>query len=234
MKRIPRLLLWSFASLACAAPLAADDNAVFSFKGSSSDNSRQIEGTIVLNRSATRTATATGFTFESPVRALHYTESDSGNIVADFTFTPANPNSLTIVKGKKDATAFHLLVQPVPTDPPFPGPTAFIMDFAFDGAAPWGDWVPDRTITGAKSVSLGASDIYPQLVAIVGITGQEIAAIEDELDGFEAALGAVFNQPGFKLPGATPSERVTALVMAVDALGPGQKKQLYDYLNAAP
>lgn len=233
MKRIPRLNIWLLAPIFCAVPLKADESAVFAFHGSNAAQER-IEGTIVLNRSSVRTTTSNGYSFATPVQSLHYTISDPTGFIAEFTFSEANPNSLTIIKGKKNATSFHLRVEPIPTDPPFPGPLAFTMDFAFDGVAPWGDWVPDRTITGAHDVSVGASDLYNQSVSIVEISQNEIAAIETELRRLEAAFGAVYKQPGFKIPGSTPSERVTALVMGIERSSPGQRKQLYDYLTAAP
>ncbi|HEY5551907.1 MAG TPA: hypothetical protein VIK52_08460 [Opitutaceae bacterium] len=231
MKQLPRLTLWVLAGLTFSTALHADDRAVFSFKGSNAFET--IEGILVLNRSATRTATASGFTFASPVEALHYVVTEGASVNSRFTFTAANPNSLAITKGAGGSTSFLLFVEPVPTDPPFPGPLAFSMEFSFPGAAPWGDWVPDRTISGAQNMRLGAHDLFEDSVSIVE-TNREVATIEVELQELEAAFAAAFKNPGFHLPGTTPSERVAALVMGIEQLSTGQRKQLHGYLNAAP
>lgn len=173
MKHLTRLSLWIIAGLPFAAALTADDRAIFSFKGSNTVET--IQGELVLNRDAVRTTTATGYSFATPVDFLHYTVSDASGIQARFTLTAENPNVLTITKGADGSTRFFLLVEPVPTDPPFPGPPAFTMEFAFPGAAPWGDWVPDRTVAGATDVSLGASDLYDESVSIVEVSISELA-----------------------------------------------------------
>lgn len=169
--RIRRALLLS--SLCTATLLHADDRSVFSFKGSNSIET--IQGVLVLNLNAPRTETATGFSFETPVDFLHYTVSDATGVFATFTLTADNPNFLTITKGADSSTSFRLLVEPVPTDPPFPGPLAFTMEFTFSGAAPWGDAVPDRTIEGATDISLGAFDLFDESVSIVEVTISELA-----------------------------------------------------------
>lgn len=151
----------------------ADNWSVFSFKGSNSVET--IQGELVLNLEAIRTTTATGFSFETPVDFLHYKVRDASGVIASFTLTVNNPNVLTITKGAGGSTSFRLLVEPVPTDPPFPGPPAFVMEFSFPGAAPWGDLVPDRTIAGATAVSLGASDLYDQSVSVDEVRINELA-----------------------------------------------------------
>lgn len=190
MKQIPSLGLWILAGLTFATALHADDRTVFSFTGS--NQVETIQGALVLNRDAVRTSTATGYSFATPVDFLHYTVSDASGILASFTLTAENPNVLTITKGADGSTRFFLLVEPVPTDPPFPGPPAFTMEFSFSGAAPWGDWVPDRTVTGATDVSLGASDLYDESVSIVEVTiselARELGAVNAELRGIRKYL----------------------------------------------
>jgi hypothetical protein len=173
MKQIARLALAALAGFLLASSLHADDRSVFSFKGS--NQVETIQGELVLNLDAVRTATATGFSFETPVDFLHYKVWDASGVIASFTLTADNPNVLTIIKNLDGSTTFRLLVEPVPTDPPFPGPPAFTMEFSFPEDAPWGDWVPDRTIAGATNVSLGASDLYDQSVSIVEVAVNELA-----------------------------------------------------------
>ncbi|HUG09393.1 MAG TPA: hypothetical protein VMM36_00170 [Opitutaceae bacterium] len=132
-----------------------------------------------------RTTTVTGFSFVTPVDFLHYTVSDASGVLGSFTLSADNPNVLTITKGADGSSRFLLLVEPVPTDPPFPGPPAFSMEFSYPGAAPWGDAVPDRTITGATDVSLGASDLFTESVSIVEVTLGELAR---QLGAFNAEL----------------------------------------------
>jgi hypothetical protein len=173
MKQIARLALAALAGFLLASSLHADDRSVFSFKGS--NQVETIQGELVLNLDAVRTATATGFSFETPVDFLHYKVRDASGVIANFTLTADNPNVLTIMKNLDGSTTFRLLVEPVPTDPPFPGPPAFTMEFSFPEDAPWCDWVPDRTIAGATNVSLGASDLYDQSVSIVEVAVNELA-----------------------------------------------------------
>jgi len=174
MKSILRPAVWLLACFPCATLLHAEDRSVFAVHGSNS--LEVIQGALVLNRDAVRTITATGYTFESPVDFLHYTVSDATGVLDSFTFAAENPNVLTITKGADGSTRFFLLVEPVPTDPPFPGPVAFTMEFSFPGEAPWGDRVPDRTIEGAMHVSLSARDQYTQSVSIVEVTVVELAS----------------------------------------------------------
>lgn len=231
MKPIPLVFLCLFASFLCAPVLQADDRAVFRFQGSNA--SETIEGVLVLNRSTTRTGITTGYTFESPVEALHYAVSDASGVLARFTFNPDNPNSVVVTAGADGSRAFRLVVEPVPSDPPFPGTLAFLMEFSFAGEAPWGDFLPDRTIVGARETRLGAADLYDQSVSIVELT-RELAAVEEELRRLETGFAAAFKNPGFTLPGSTPSDRITALVMAIERLSAGQRKQLHNDLDAAP
>jgi hypothetical protein len=164
MKQIARLALSALAGFTLATALNANNHSVFSFKGSNTVET--IQGVLVLNCNAVRTTTATGFSFETPVDFLHYTVRDATGVLATFTLTADNPNTLGITKGTDGSTKFFLLVEPVPTDPPFPGPPAFLMEFSYQGEAPWGDSVPDRTIEGATDVSLGAFDLYDESVSI--------------------------------------------------------------------
>jgi hypothetical protein len=173
MKQEARFALSILAGLMFATASQAATRSVFHFNGSNSVET--IQGVLVLNLEAIRTTTPTGFRFETPVDFLHYTVKDATGVFATFTLTPDNPNTLTIIKGTDGSTRFSLIVEPVPTDPPFPGPLAFTMDISFPGAAPWGDWVPDRTIEGAMNVVLGASDLYPESVAIVEVAINELA-----------------------------------------------------------
>jgi len=169
--RIRRALL--LATLCSATLLHADDRSVFAIHGS--NGFETIRGALVMNRDAVRTTTSTGYSFASPVDFLHYTISDGSGVLATFTLSAANPNVLRITKAGDGFTRFHLFVEPVPTDPPFPSPPAFEMTFSFPGDAPWGDWVPDRTIAGVTEVSLGASDLYDQSVVIAEVTLPELA-----------------------------------------------------------
>jgi hypothetical protein len=173
MKQIARLALSALAGFTLATALHANSHSVFSFKGSNPVGT--IEGVLVLNLDAVRTATATGYSFETPVDFLHYTVRDATGVFASFTLTADNPNTLTITKGTDGSTRFLLIVEPVPTDPPFPGPLAFTMEFTFSGAAPWGDSVPDRTIEGATDVSLGAFDLFDESVSIEEVAINELA-----------------------------------------------------------
>lgn len=161
----------------------AGTRSVFNFKGS--NTAETIQGVLVLNLDAVRTDTATGYNFETPVDFLHYTVRDGSGVLSSFTLTVDNPNTLTITKDEGGPTRFFLLVEPVPTDPPFPGPPAFIMEFSFPGEAPWGDGVPDRTIEGATDVILGASDLYPESVSIDEVMINELAR---ELGALNAEL----------------------------------------------
>lgn len=173
MKPSARLALLALSGFLLATALHADDWSVFSFKGS--NQFETINGALILNRDAVRTATPTGYSFETPVDFLHYTIRDASGVLGTFTLSAENPNTLTITKGADNSTRFFLLVEPVQTDPPFPMPPAFIMEFSFPGEAPWGDWVPDRTIEGATNVSLGASDLYSQSVRISEVMINELA-----------------------------------------------------------
>jgi len=173
MKQKARLVLSTLACLTLAIALHADARSVFSFTGSNSFET--IQGELVLNLEAVRTTTATGFSFETPVDFLHYKVRDASGVISSFTLTADNPNVLTITKGAGGSTLFRLLVEPVPTDPPFPGPPAFTMEFSFPGEAPWGDSVPDRTIAGAMDVTIGASDVYPESVSISEVAVNELA-----------------------------------------------------------
>jgi hypothetical protein len=173
MKQEARLVLSILAGLMFATASHADTRSVFSFKGSNPDET--IQGVLVLNLDAPRTTTATGFSFETPVDFLHYTVRDATGVFATFTLTADNPNTLTITKGTDGSTRFLLLVEPVPTDPPFPGPPAFLMEFTYPGDAPWGDSVPDRTIEGVTDVSLGAFDLFDQFVSIEEVAINELA-----------------------------------------------------------
>jgi hypothetical protein len=49
------------------------------------------------------------------------------------------------------------------------------MIFAFDGEAPWGDSVPDRTITDAANFILGWGEIYDLSVSADEVRVSELA-----------------------------------------------------------
>lgn len=222
---------WLLACLSCATLLHAEDHSVFRFKGANA--SETIEGVLVLDRTAVRTTTATGFSFAAPVAALNYTVKEGASVVVDFAFTSVNPNTATITNGGGGSTVFKLIVERVPSNPPFPGPPAFTMEFGFPGAAPWGGHLPDRTIIGAQGLQLGAHDLFTISVSVVEVES-EFAAIEAELRRLEVAMGQIYKNPGFTLSGTSPADRVTALIMGIEQLGTGQRKQLYNALNTAP
>jgi hypothetical protein len=174
MKQEARLALCILAGLMFAAASHADKWSVFHFKGSNPAGT--IQGALVLNRDAVRTTTETGYRFETPVDFLHLKVIGSSGILDEFTQSADNPNSLTITKGEDGSTQFILLVEPAPTDPTPPGTTrTFLMIFAFDGEAPWGDSVPDRTITDAANFILGWGEIYDLSVSADEVRVSELA-----------------------------------------------------------
>jgi len=194
MNQSARLVLLALPGFLLATALHADNWSVFSFKGSNPIGT--IQGLLVLNRDAVRTDTATGYRFETPVDFLHFRVSSSSGILDEFMLSADNPNSLTITKGGDGSTQFALIVEPATTNPPPPGSTrTFIMIFAFDGDAPWGDSVPDRTITGAKDLILGWGEIYDQSVSVEEVRlneqAHQLGAHNSELRGLRKELAQI-------------------------------------------
>lgn len=174
MKPIASLALTALAGFILATTLHANNHSVFSFKGSNPVET--IQGVLVLNRDAVRTTTATGYRFETPVDFLHLKVIGPSGTLGEFTLSADNPNDLTVTKGEDGSTQFLLRVEPVPTDPPPPGTTrTFIMIFAFEDEAPWGDSVPDRTITDTADLILGWGEIYDQSVSVDEVRVNEVA-----------------------------------------------------------
>ena len=191
MKQSPRLALLALTGFFLATALHAQDWSVFSFKGSNPAGT--IQGLLVLNRDAVRTTTANGYSFETPVDFLHFTVSRPSGILDEFMLSADNPNSLTITKGADGSTQFLLLVEPSTTNPPPPGSTrTFVMTFSFEGEAPWGDLVPDRTITDAAYLGLAWEDIYDQSVSVAEVRlneeARQLGALNAELRRFRKGL----------------------------------------------
>ena len=184
MKQSPRLALLALTGFFLATALHAQNWSVFGFEGSNPIGT--VRGLLVLNRDAVRTTTATGYSFETPVDFLHFKVTTSSGVIDEFTLSSDDSNSLTITKGQDGSTQFLLLVEPAAANQSPPGSTrTFIMTFSFEGMAPWGDSVPDRTIKGTEYLGLGWGDIYDQSVSVATVRlndqARQLGALNAEL-----------------------------------------------------
>lgn len=70
-----------------------------------------------------------------------------------------------------------------------------------------------------------------ETVAINQAINAQIAGMKTSLDAIASLLGQTFGDTAFQLPGATPEEKLAALVQGINGLNHGQKQALYKALG---